>query len=1018
MGARFHNLRARAPSWLAAALLGAAIVYPFHPLFRVHEPAYEFEARVGSSEPGIVQLYYDLGRGFNEADSSFEPIRASDRLKPMHFRLPRARISALRFDPLDRAGVVTVSGAVIHDDAGRVAMAFPPSAFEATQQIGRMSVNGDSLTIETVPGANDPNTIIRLDKPLSLAAPAYREWARSLVYLAAAFLVVVAAVAAASRLPRAGVALLLKGAARRPNATLALTALLALLLNSYPVIFFGRSFVSPNNGVLLLYDEIPTLPGYTSEATENQMGSDVGAVMWWHVPASRVQGDAIFRDHELPLWNRYDLCGQPLLGQGQSMIGDPLHLATAVLFGGGALAWDIKFLIAKWLFAFGIGLTVLALTDRLAVAVLLSASSLFIGFFSFRLNHPAIFSLCYSPWIIYSWVRISGSRDASGALAWTGALLASNWIEINSGTVKEAYVLAAWLNAAGFLVLVLNRDQGSLRVRKVLTVAWAAVLFILVSSPVWLTFLDTLAGSTASRNLPGALQLPANRLIGFFEDLFYRQAAPHEAHVAPSANFLVLIGILWALSHLRRLSANRMFLALALSAVPPVLLVYGIIPRSAIASVPFLGAISHIHDTFSCVLIVLAIPLAGFGLRLCLDSLNERSWLPHFAVVLLLLGALLGLYFGVGRRLPMSGFFAGYLPTLLAAFVLLQLAARRLAGRAPDTAAASLVAAACLLAIHWRQGQYLSTAYDDYVFNPQVRADFGAQSPAIRYVEEDGRTPSRTLGLGLNLFPGFNAMYLIEDIFGIEALRSQEYQDLAEALGLERVILFTSVQANEESGRFQAAYDMLNVRYFLGSDKPASDEIKGWERARKLDLTVYKSPAAWPRAFFVDRVGRYYGLNDLAEKVQSEGGRPFAAVEDGDVSGVPQLAALPADAPAREVVAASNYLLTNNTTSFDIEAHRPGVVVLSETWLRDDFKATVNGSPVPYFRVNHAFKGIFIDAAGTYRISFRYWPRHLTLSLWMSAFGLALGCGSYLVASRKLRAGAPRAVPGLARQRQ
>ena len=99
---------------------------------------------------------------------------------------------------------------------------------------------------------------------------------------------------------------------------------------------------------------------------------------------------------------------------------------------------------------------------------------------------------------------------------------------------------------------------------------------------------------------------------------------------------------------------------------------------------------------------------------------------------------------------------------------------------------------------------------------------------------------------------------------------------------------------------------------------------------RKLDLTVYRSPAAWPRAFFVDRVGRYNGLGDLVARVQSTDGRPFAAVEDQDVADRPELAALPADAPGREVVAATNYSLTNNTTSFDIEVRRPGVVVLSE----------------------------------------------------------------------------------------
>ena len=49
--------------------------------------------------------------------------------------------------------------------------------------------------------------------------------------------------------------------------------------------------------------------------------------------------------------------------------------------------------------------------------------------------------------------------------------------------------------------------------------------------------------------------------------------------------------------------------------------------------------------------------------------------------------------------------------------------------------------------------------------------------------------------------------------------------------------------------------------------------------------------------------------------------------------------------------------------------------MLSETWLKDDFKATINGKRVPYFRVNHAFKGIYLDSGGSYRVCFSYWPR-------------------------------------------
>jgi hypothetical protein len=66
------------------------------------------------------------------------------------------------------------------------------------------------------------------------------------------------------------------------------------------------------------------------------------------------------------------------------------------------------------------------------------------------------------------------------------------------------------------------------------------------------------------------------------------------------------------------------------------------------------------------------------------------------------------------------------------------------------------------------------------------------------------------------------------------------------------------------------------------------------------------------------------------------------------------------------------------------------VVVLSETFYPGNFAVTVNGRPVPYFRVNHAFKGVCVPAAGTYRIRFAYRPPHWNLSLALAGLGLAL----------------------------
>jgi hypothetical protein len=82
-----------------------------------------------------------------------------------------------------------------------------------------------------------------------------------------------------------------------------------------------------------------------------------------------------------------------------------------------------------------------------------------------------------------------------------------------------------------------------------------------------------------------------------------------------------------------------------------------------------------------------------------------------------------------------------------------------------------------------------------------------------------------------------------------------------------------------------------------------------------------------------------------------------------------------------QTVAATDYALTTNSTSFKIKASGPGVLVLTEAYISHDFQLRVNGNPEHYFRVNSAFKGIFVSRAGEYVISFIYWPRFFSSSI-------------------------------------
>src|SRR5882672_8903484 len=352
---------------LCAAFVLAVVVST--PLL-VRRPAasldFVFEVQLQSSTPGFAQLFYDIGSGVREQDSARVQIAQSDVPATYRFRLPRGVYRALRFDPIDREGVVTFSAARIFDAQQKLVKHIAVSQFQAVQQISSFQIDDDSVQMVTVPHANDPMLAVVLDAPLFLGvdrSSRLREigatfgvmflMCSGLLWCANAFYVRHAA-RVISLWRR-----LVASMQAHPGPAIVGAALLAVVVSCYPVVFFGKSFVSPNfsDGTFLLYENFPTLPGYDDRSTENAKGADVGAIMWQQMPYAVVESRALFQDLELPLWNRYNASGVTLLGQGQSMFGDPLHVFV-ILTGGASWAWDIKYLVAKLLFTVGSGLTV------------------------------------------------------------------------------------------------------------------------------------------------------------------------------------------------------------------------------------------------------------------------------------------------------------------------------------------------------------------------------------------------------------------------------------------------------------------------------------------------------------------------------------------------------------------------------------------------------------------------------------------------------------------------------------
>jgi hypothetical protein len=956
---------------------------------------------VTSDEPGLVQLYYDIGHGANEADSVVQPIVAG-KTSLLQFPLPYGNYLALRFDPLDRDGRITLGRARIANATGKTVLAFAPEQFKPAYQIKSVSVSGERLEVETTPGATDPRMVIKLAAPFSVPKPSV---ALKVGEIFAASMIAVLLLGWAWRsesVQLAGrVEKLWKAANRWPGWALAVAALAGTAAANYPVIFAGRSFVSPNYGVALLYGQSPWLPGLQSGEVGDPHKADVAALLWHHLPLSIIERRAVFHDGELPLWNRYDSAGLPLLGQGQSCFGDPLHLIP-ILADGASWAWDLKFLLAKWLFACAIGLCAWRLFHHLPSALMTAASAAFMGFFVFRINHPAVFSFCYAPLILYCWLRCLDARSARRLIIWLAALIGASWMEMNSGTAKEAYVLLVSMHLAGLCVLLTGERAWGEKARLLGAFLGAGVLFVMIASPVWYTFYRALRASYTSYNAPLAFQIEPGMFIGLFDEAFYRPFQFESGVVNPSANFFVLIGLAWAVVRWRSLLANPGARGLLISSVPIAALVFGAISPGLIARVPFLGNILHIDNTFSCALVVIFTVLSGFGWREAWDRLGTSDGKREAGLVVALLIVVFAAYLGTaqsvlrssfaaytwGRNIKLEPFIHGYGWSLVAGAILVLAAFYCIRRRGAATPALLICALVGLGTFHWREAFQIGEGFSEYVVRPAKRVNLFDESPAIREILSLRDTPSRAIGFHNDLLPGWSIVYGIEGISGPDALMNPYYREFMDTAGITRIWDWRYIVEPEEVAKFKTIFDLLDVRFYLGyhlgERRPGSEVVP----VISSDMDVFESKTVWPRAFFTDGAAVYSNVGQYCSWVKAGDGRPFAGIQESDWAGLSPVPRVSGELSNRRISAATNYRLTTNTTSFTVSATGPGFIVLTEAYEKENFRATLNGRAVPYLRINHAFKGIYVDKAGTYDVRFEYWPRGLSTTLVLFAVGL------------------------------
>lgn len=1012
------------PALLAAVLLAFLTAVPFSNVARRNSDLFVVEVRMQTAAPGRLQAYFDDGRGFNEFATAQVTLRPGPATESYRLPIPAGTYTALRLDPNDRDAPCVLESVRVLSRGGRVLRSLALGELQPNELIAAARERNGQLEVTPRAGTNDPQLLVTLTPPLVVASTWHEVLLASVPLFAGVLGVLALGLWSLDRLGGLRSRLVAAGTwlGERPRVAVASVALLAVAASSYPVIFMGRSFVSPSSGAELLYDTYPTLPGYTEAERVDIQGSDVGAIMWQHVGYAAAQRNALLQG-EWPLWNRFAASGAPLLGQGQAMFGDPLHLPV-VLSGSAAWAWDLKYLVAKWLFAAGLGVAVLLVARHLGAALMVTLAAPFIGFFVVRINHPAFFSLCYAPWILVAWLRITGAATWRGAAWGAAGLMLANWCEMHSGTAKEAYMLLLGLNAAGGVTLLTVRPWRAQLVRWAIA-AWAGLLFVLIALPWWGVFLHTLGNAYTSYNAVSAFQIQPSLLLGLFDEVFYRHLTPLAWVFNPSLNLLFLLGVLYFVATLRVQAENRLALALAWAAVPALALVYGLVPPAWIVRVPFLGNVAHIDNCFSCVLIVLFAVLAGVGFATAARRLRTAEGRGDLLVAGLLLAMIVAAWIGFrqaahrsiygavgatyaplqpGQVLPVPEFVWGSLVALLLAALVLAWVMRRALSRGRFTPALVLLATAAIAVMLWRHGlQPRGSGFEEYVVRPGVRADFHALSPAVERLREATRVePSRGLGLRGNFFAGWVGMYGLEGVYAADGLTSPFYRELTSKFpGVDRAWDWRMFVDPANVAKARPYLDALNVRHYLERMSDTAVLGKSLRLVQTGDLDVYESPTAWPRAFFTDRLLVYDQVEQFVAAVGSAEGKPLAAIQRADHTAYPALGVVWSELASRRVSPATRYELTANTTSFTVRAEGAGVVVLSENYWPGDFRAEVDGVKARVVRLNHAFKGVLIETPGEHRVTFRYVPKHFPWLLGLAGLGLVLLAGSLAVVGRE-----------------
>lgn len=713
-------------------------------------------------------------------------------------------------------------------------------------------------------------------------------------------------------------------------AGIALSAVLCAVF--WPVVFTGRTF-APNG----LLSEQAGLPGleYAASRPERAVINDGGSFVWIFQPMAKVVHDT-YADGSVPLWNPYSALGAPNAASFQTAPAGPFYVPLFLRPTQGV--WDLVILVR--LLAGGLGLFVLArlLDAGRAPAFLGGLAYMLLPAFVLWAGGVSISVEALFPWLLAAVLALA-RRPTARRFAAVALLVAAAAL----GGQPEVLVVLAYL-AAGWALYWWWRLGRS--PRRLAELAGAGLTGGLLAAPqLWLGGQYVRHAFDFHEGGLGDVRFSFDQfrqiLLGDFAD--ERQAA---------LTIVVLALAVGGVAGRRRAGVAGTGFLLAATAVWAVR-AFGVPGQSVIGLLPGIDAINVrrygevVLMTTGCVLAAADVQALLRGSRAALAATAATMLVP-----LVLWAA------GAARADVLPALLLAVLTAGAAALVLRRAAALSLLG-------AVLVAELVVLMPR------------DYA----ARADAFRPQPFVTWLRRHLEPGERVAALGGIMHPQIPPAFGLPDARIEDALYPKRYERYIHGLaGGFRGNFAGFLDVTDASSPFLAA---AGVRYVLTRPRASSlgPDYRIAFRDRESGVTVWRSAAAFPRAWVVGSVEASAGAAESFRLLQERGGAELARVTVVENPTGAMRAAVGSGSTSVERIAW-------NDARYRVSATGPAVLTVSDQFF-PGWRATVDGRETPIRPANLAMRAVAVPA-GEHVVRFEYDPAGRRYGRLLALLGLGV----------------------------